>query len=702
MDYRNWMKLNANIHSRQLKQICLPMTHDTGTYGLTDVLCPYDYPIFSQIETAIAELVAELTKIGVPESLDPAATLLDEAIGAVKGLATATQQDVAAQLDAGIRGFDLRVSYDPTDSTFKTFHGLWGADIPSILDQIAAFLGSTQGEIVYLNMSHFSGIDAGLQAEFNTLVLDKLGHWGYFPRWSNGVIINDVFSQTYDQIIGSSNTSKVILVNTAAPSGDPDFWPDAYCPPDDTKSTFAIDGVYTNTESVSAMLSAQTSQYQEAVDAGMPFALYMTLTPSETTYAEVVGFSLSGAVIQIGEGLLLADPVVGAAVIAFGASLKFADVLLPFTTLLELSQDIDRQLDALVIDNLLPISPTTNQISMIFLDFFETTAVVDLAIELSNDFVVEWTSSQTIEAASGDTIDPLSNEGPAGAVFEQILHVVYKGHDTDDIWECRYQAASGWYGNEKIGGDSWSLETDKSPALAEFDGKLYMVYKSGGNNELCQAVYSAGSWASGQKIKDISDIDPKTNNSPYLAVYEGVLYLAYKGESDDIRISTLSPGGEWSGDQKIGDISGSTISPGTNKRPGLCVHNGTLYMMYKEGNGGDIRQATFKDGIWSGDQKIDDLNDDAISPKSTEGPALARYAGILFMVYKGESDDIWESQLLDEWGGNEKLKDLSDDAIDPKTNRAPYLVRVGNELWLLHKDNGSDSLMVTTLAPKKY
>lgn len=701
MDYRNWMKLNTGIHDRQLKQICLPMTHDTGTYGLTDVLCPYDYPIFSQIEAAIAELVEELTKLGVPPSVDPAATLLAEAIGAVKGLATATQQDVAAQLDAGIRGFDLRVSYDPTDSTFKTFHGLWGAPIPEILDQIAAFLGATQGEIVYLNMSHFSGIDAGLQEQFNALVLAKLGHWGYYPTWSGGAITNDVFSQTYSQIIGSSNTSKVILVNDVAPAGDPNFWPAAYCPPDDTKTSFAIDGVYTNTESVSAMLSAQTSQYQQAVDAGMPFALYMTLTPSTTTYVEVVGFALSGAVVQIGEDLVPIDPVIGAAVIAFGAGLKFADILLPFNTLLELSQDIDRQLDALVIDNFLPISPGSNQISMIFLDFFETTAVVDLAIQLSNDFVVEWSSSQTIEAASGDTIDPLSNEGPAAAVFEEVLHVVYKGHDTDDIWECRYQTGQGWYGNEKIGGDSFSLETDKSPALAVFDRKLYMVYK-GDDNELCQAVYSAGAWGAGQKIKDISEIDPKTNNSPYLAVFEDLLYLAYKGESDDIRISTLAAGGQWSGNQKIGDIPDSTISPGTNKRPGLCVHNGVLYMMYKEGNGGDLRQATLSGGVWSGDQKIDDLNDDAISPKSTEGPALARYAGILFMVYKGESDHIWESQRLDEWGGNEKLADLSDGAINPETNRAPYLARVGNELWLLHKDNDSDSLMVTILAPKRY
>lgn len=701
MEYRNWMRLNTAIHSRQLKQICLPMTHDTGTYGLTDVLCPYDYAFFAAVEASIAKLVADLTRIGVPESADPAATLLKEAIGAAKGLATATQQDVGAQLDAGIRGFDLRVSYDPTDSTFKTFHGLWGASIPSILQQIAIFLGSTQGEIVYLNMSHFSGIDAALQEEFNDMVLRELGHWGYYPLWNNGIITNDVFSQTYAQIIGGSNSSRVILVNSAAPDGDPNFWPVAYCPPVDTRTTFAIDGVYTNTEAVETMLGAQTAQYQAAVDAGMPFALYMTLTPSNLTYGEVIGLALSGAVVQIGEELSLLNPILGAEVIAFGLGLKVADLILPFTTLLELSQRIDRQLDTLVIDNFLPISPNANQISMIFLDFFETTAVVDLAIQLSNDFVVEWTSSQSIYAASGDSIDPKSNEGPAAVVFDGILQVAYKSHDSDDIWECRYTAERGWYLNEKIGGQAWSLETDKSPALAAFDGKLYMVYK-GDDNELCQAVFSGGYWAAGQKIKDISAIDPKTNNSPYLAVYENVLYLAYKGESDDIRISTLAPGGEWSGNLKIGDIPNSTISPKTNRRPGLVVHDGALYMLYKESNGGDLRQATFSGGVWSGDQKIESLGDDGINPKSTEGPALARYGGILFMVYKGESDHIWESQMLDEWGVNEKIYDLSQEAINPETNRAPYLVRVGNELWLLHKDNDSDDLMVTTMAPKKY
>ncbi len=31
MDYANWMKLNTKMHDKELRYICLPMTHDSGT-----------------------------------------------------------------------------------------------------------------------------------------------------------------------------------------------------------------------------------------------------------------------------------------------------------------------------------------------------------------------------------------------------------------------------------------------------------------------------------------------------------------------------------------------------------------------------------------------------------------------------------------------------------------------------------------------
>ncbi len=40
MDYSRWMELNTNIHTKPLRYICLPLSHDSGTYALTDEMAP--------------------------------------------------------------------------------------------------------------------------------------------------------------------------------------------------------------------------------------------------------------------------------------------------------------------------------------------------------------------------------------------------------------------------------------------------------------------------------------------------------------------------------------------------------------------------------------------------------------------------------------------------------------------------------------
>lgn len=40
MDYMRWMTLNTKIHTKKLANICLPMTHDSGTFDLSDEMAP--------------------------------------------------------------------------------------------------------------------------------------------------------------------------------------------------------------------------------------------------------------------------------------------------------------------------------------------------------------------------------------------------------------------------------------------------------------------------------------------------------------------------------------------------------------------------------------------------------------------------------------------------------------------------------------
>lgn len=101
------------------------------------------------------------------------------------------------------------------------------------------------------------------------------------------------------------------------------------------------------------MISTQVSQFQAAVDAALPFANYMTMTPGTEQYVNIIVSSLYGALFTLAAEITLVDPEVGAAVAAIAAALlvDYAVTGFSWRTLEELSQQIDRQLTEIVDDN---------------------------------------------------------------------------------------------------------------------------------------------------------------------------------------------------------------------------------------------------------------------------------------------------------------------------------------------------------------
>ncbi len=196
-----------------------------------------------------------------------------------------------------------RSSADDTDGAFKTYHGLWGAPIADILDQVGDFLRRTDGgEILYLNFSHFKNCD-GRMSDFAQQVGDKLGHRIFPPTWDASqppVLEHDVFHQTYRQIVGRSG-SKAILVWDQDAAGDKFFWPRPYCPIDDLRPVSAIAGSYNNTDETAVLMSDQAGKLEKAIAASLPFALFMTLIPSAATYQTVIERAVAEEAADIGE-----------------------------------------------------------------------------------------------------------------------------------------------------------------------------------------------------------------------------------------------------------------------------------------------------------------------------------------------------------------------------------------------------------------
>lgn len=62
--------------------------------------------------------------------------------------------NIAAQLDAGIRYFDLRVAVKPGDKKFYLVHGLYSVLLETCLKDINAFLNTHPNEVVLLDFNH--------------------------------------------------------------------------------------------------------------------------------------------------------------------------------------------------------------------------------------------------------------------------------------------------------------------------------------------------------------------------------------------------------------------------------------------------------------------------------------------------------------------------------------------------------------------
>jgi len=703
VDYSRWMSLNTKIHNKKLANICLPMSHDTGTFDLGDTIV--DPALAGEIEKIVYDIAKALGDI-LPYNMNPVAWLLQEAVAAVKGLATATKKNCAEQLDGGMRGFDFRMYNDA--GTYYTYHGLKSTStFASMVDDIRFFLEKTSdpsagtGEIVYMNMSHYLGFDSGAFSDFGDYIIRALGPFAY--RSYNGGA-NDPFNATYSQIIGQDGLykSRVILVSEEALDATY-FWPVNYCPPVETRDENVLVGKYTNSTDLPNVITTQVSQFQSAVSQGLPFANYMTMTPNGEDYTKVVVSSLYGALGALAADLLATGhPVEAAAVKAVAIAFHTYNIALPWTKLEQLEEQIDKQMPELVDDNFLPDSPETNAISMIFCDFWENSEVVDLAIALSNDFEMEWTGNSGIKY-NGNQLK--TTEGPTAAAYQGTISMIYKRSDNDEINMAVYSPDSGtWISDQKIKdmpGGSFDPKTDKSPSAAVYNDLLYMVWKSNDSDSIRYAWWNGTTWTNGGVITiDSPGQNPETNNSPYLAPYKDMLALVHKyKDADDIHFSTFN--GTWSGGNRIEVVSGDdTTYPGTNKRPAIVEYDGLLYLIFKGGHTNNLLQCTYDGTSWSGNADIKN-SDESFKPKSDEGPGLARFAGSIQMVYKGEgSNDVWYSFFDgNDWGGNDEMKDLTD--IEPKSNRSPWLVRDGLTLYLLNK-NDNDDLMQSMFAPVTF
>lgn len=381
ISYKTWMADTPEIHNKRLKHICLPATHYSGTASLRREFTPNPSPELKQTMKMVKTIRNDLEKVPhIGNLINPSTWVHDEVTATIKDLARTTTKSVGEQLEMGIRSFDFRILYHKSDRSFYTYHGLIGNKFTKILDEIEAFLASTEKELLYICFGHWEGFDNNFD-EFSSLVKEKLGRFAYKRECNEeGIITNNPFEKKLKNILNQDGlfSSRVILVNEK--SEDAIFWPSSYNPSKPNKEEQAVVGSFTASSKKSTVIKEQKKQFQYAKEHKLPFALCLNLTPSNEEAAAIVLAQLSTSLDTLGASIA-SNPLywpTAARLECMARELSVYKEELSYNSLEALSVKMNKKLSKIL--NEFQAVEKTNQINFIFTDYFENSSLVDLAI----------------------------------------------------------------------------------------------------------------------------------------------------------------------------------------------------------------------------------------------------------------------------------------------------------------------------------
>ena len=159
-----WMQAHwEQIGRKPLKELCLPSTHDSGTYRLDLKLAP-----------DAADLIKTLYDYA---DTDNNATGVRKYI---RGMAVCQSLTIREQLDSGIRVIDLRVC--KVDGVYYCCHALLGDEIRVLLKDMAEFLAANPYEVVFVKVGLKEMSDAEETEAWSYLVENTAPYGIKYPK----------------------------------------------------------------------------------------------------------------------------------------------------------------------------------------------------------------------------------------------------------------------------------------------------------------------------------------------------------------------------------------------------------------------------------------------------------------------------------------------------------------------------------------
>jgi hypothetical protein len=177
-------------------------------------------------------------------------------------------------------------------------------------------------------------------------------------------------------------------------------------------------------------------------------------------------------------------------------------------------------------------------------------------------------------------------------------------------------------------------KSEYSPALADFEGMLHLVYKDPSSSELRMCTLSQSTWRAPLPVTDELDVPLRAKARPALLQYNKTLHLYWQdAESNDIWCC------KWDGtafrvQKRVTEYNGAR----TSRAPAAAVIDDELYVLYRAASSSDLWACHRRDQEWSGQICLTDLR----GMKTDTTPALAVCGGVLTVVFVGEGgSNLW-------------------------------------------------------------
>ena len=263
---------------------------------------------------------------------------------------------------------------------------------------------------------------------------------------------------------------------------------------------------------------------------------------------------------------------------------------------------------------------------------------------------MDWRPSIQVVANPGQA-DPRTQSAPALASYNGLLYLVYRGA-SDNLFYISFDGHRWARSATKIVANPGQADprTQSAPALASYNGLLYLVYR-GASDNLFYISFDGHRWArSATKIvANPGQADPRTQSAPALASYNGLLHLVHRGDSNSLMDITFD-GNRWARSET--EIVDWDAPYGPQGPPALASHDDLLNMVHEEHDPNPnytiipsasiLLQSAFNGHSWTAADAeivIWELNFELL-------PALASYNDMLRMVYVDSDDDtLWYSYL---------------------------------------------------------